>query len=61
MTEPKINAELAREIWNNAQPITGTMAEVYLRSRGITLPEPGPECLRFAPKLDIRTSSFSRR
>jgi Domain of unknown function (DUF927)/Toprim domain len=51
MTEPKINAELAREIWDNAQPITGTLVEAYLRSRGITPPEPGPECLRFAPKL----------
>jgi hypothetical protein len=51
MSEGKPKAKLAAEIWNNAQPIAGTLVEAYLRSRGITPPEPGPECLRFAPKL----------
>ena len=58
MTEPKTNAELAREIWDNAQPITGTLVETYLRSRGITLPDPAPECLRFAPKLRHPNGQF---
>jgi hypothetical protein len=51
MSEPKTNAEVARGIWDNAQPITGTLVEAYLRSRGITLPEPGPEYLRFGSRL----------
>jgi hypothetical protein len=41
----------ARELWDNAQPITGKLAETYLRSRGITPPNPAPACLRFAPEL----------
>lgn len=36
----------ALEIWNAAQPISGTLAEAYLRSRGLHLPL--PDCLRFA-------------
>jgi hypothetical protein len=58
MTESNTNVELAREIWDNAQPITGTLVEAYLRSRGITPPEPGPECLRFAPKLRHPNEQF---
>ena len=40
----------AYEIWSAAVPIPGTIAETYLRGRGIT----GrlPECLRYAPSLD---------
>ncbi len=37
----------ARALWQDAQPITGTLAERYLRGRGITCPL--PETLRFAP------------
>jgi hypothetical protein len=51
MTKRKTNAELAREVWDHAQPITGTLVDAYLQSRGITPPDPAPECLRFSPKL----------
>jgi uncharacterized protein (DUF927 family) len=34
------------------------VVEAYLRSRGITPPEPGPECLRFAPKLRHPNEQF---
>ena len=43
MSELKTNAELAREIWDSAQPISGTLVEIYLGSRGITLPDPAPD------------------
>ena len=42
MTKRKTNAELAREIWDSAQPITGTLVEIYLGSRGISPPDPAP-------------------
>jgi hypothetical protein len=58
MSELKTNAELARELWDNAQPVKGTPVEAYLRSRGITPPEPAPECLRFAPKLRHPNEQF---
>lgn len=37
----------ALRVWQDAQPITGTLAEIYLRGRGITCPL--PDTLRFAP------------
>jgi Domain of unknown function (DUF927) len=58
ISEPKTNAEVARGIWDDAQPITGTLVEAYLRSRGITLPEPGPEYLRFASRLRHPNGQF---
>jgi hypothetical protein len=58
MSDVNSNAGLAREIWDNAQPITGTLVETYLRSRGITPPQSGPECLRFAPKLRHPNGQF---
>jgi hypothetical protein len=51
MREPKTNAELAREISDNAQPPIDTLLESYLQWRGTVLPDPAPACLRFAPKL----------
>lgn len=39
--------DLARTIWNEAQPAAGTLAEVYLRSRGLSLPPDAP--LRYHP------------
>ena len=51
MREPKTNAELAREISDNAQPPVDSLLEIYLQWRGIVLPDPAPNCLRFAPKL----------
>ncbi len=37
----------ARKIWDQARPIAGTLAETYLRRRGITASLSG--CLRFHP------------
>jgi hypothetical protein len=51
MSKGKTNAELAREIWDSAQPIRGTLGEIYLGSRGISPPDPAPDCLRFSPQL----------
>lgn len=41
-------ATQARGIWDNAQPIPGTLAETYLRRRGITCAL--PSTLRFNPE-----------
>lgn len=38
----------ARNLWQDARPIPGTMAETYLRTRGIGCPL--PEVLRFHPE-----------
>ena len=51
MSEGKTNAGLAREISGNAQPPIDTLLEIYLQWRGTVLPDPAPNCLRFAPKL----------
>ena len=37
--------EIARRIWRDTKPATGTIVETYLRSRGITIPV--PRALRF--------------
>ena len=42
-------ATSALKIWDNAQPAVGTLAETYLRSRGITVAM--PEALRFVAAL----------
>jgi len=39
---------IARRVWDEAQPIGGTLAEVYLRSRRIDCPL--PQTLRFHPR-----------
>lgn len=46
---PRKNREKAVEIWKETDPAQGTLAEVYLRSRGITIPV--PPTIRFHPKL----------
>jgi uncharacterized protein (DUF927 family) len=58
MTKRRTKADLAGEIWDRAQPITGTLAEAYLGSRGITTPDPVPDCLRFSPKLTHPNGQF---
>jgi putative DNA primase/helicase len=42
--------ERALELWRNAIPATGTLAERYLRARCITLPS--PPSIRFLPHAD---------
>ncbi len=43
------NGEYALKLWAECRPAQGTIVEVYLRSRGITIPV--PDSLRFHPKL----------
>jgi len=43
--EAQRKAEQAKRLWREAQPIAGTVAEAYLRGRGITCPL--PPTLRF--------------
>jgi uncharacterized protein (DUF927 family) len=58
MIEPPTNTEPARKIWVPAEPITNPLVKAYLRSRGVTLPEPSPECLRFSPRLRHPNEQF---
>jgi hypothetical protein len=53
--EPKLNVkstsdtrDIARRIWRETVPATGTIVEAYLQSRGITCPVPEP--LRFSSR-----------
>ncbi len=41
------NSARAGELWRAAVPIAGTLAEVYLRSRGLDFSDPHGEVLRF--------------
>jgi hypothetical protein len=41
------NSARAGELWRAAIPIAGTLAEVYLRSRGLNFPDPDGDVLRF--------------
>jgi hypothetical protein len=50
--------EYAGRIWHQTIPITGTLAEDYLRSRGITMPLPG--VLRFHPALKHPSGQYIR-
>jgi len=43
------NRDCARKIWHETCPAQGTLVEVYLQSRGITIPP--PPTLRFHPSL----------
>jgi len=47
--EPSPNQDHALELWRASRPATGTPAESYLRSRGITIPV--PPTIRFHPAL----------
>ncbi len=47
--EERCRTAAAREIWRKAIPATGTPVEIYLRSRGISLPP--PPTIRFHPNL----------
>jgi len=46
--EARRKAEQAKRLWREAQPIEGTVAETYLRNRGITCDL--PRTLRFHPE-----------
>lgn len=47
--EEPARIEAARRIWNDAVPAAGTLVDLYLRSRGITMQI--PPTIRFASKL----------
>lgn len=46
--DPTDTSNIARKIWQSAMTATDTLAELYLRHRGITLSP--PSCLRFIAK-----------
>jgi len=48
--------EIARRIWREAKPATGTLVETYLRSRGITMAI--PPSLRFRPSMKHPSGSL---
>ena len=55
---PVGSPESARRLFAMARPIAGTLAEAYLRHRGISV-LPGPESLRFHPRCYYRPDSSS--
>ena len=54
--EKRRRTEAARKIWRDAVPIDGTLGEVYLRSRGITVPI--PPSIRYASNLRHRSTGM---
>jgi hypothetical protein len=55
---PSGSSESARRLFAMSQPIGGTLAEAYLRARGITLLQ-GVDNLRFHPRCYYRPDPFS--
>src|SRR5207248_10970343 len=49
-------AAAAQRIWQSAEPLIGTLAETYLRSRGIDIAPPAS--LRFHPALQHRSDGL---
>jgi hypothetical protein len=48
--EDEARTEKALKIWSESRPLRGTLAEYYLRSRGIEVPAEAREVLRFHPE-----------
>jgi hypothetical protein len=57
--EPRRRAEAARRLFAAARPVPGTLAEAYLRARGITVPLDF-EALRFHPSVYYRENAEAR-
>jgi hypothetical protein len=57
---PSGSPEAARRLFASAQPISGTIAEMYLRGRGIT-GVCDPDCLRFHPRCYYRAHDNAPR
>ena len=55
---PQGSADAARRLWAMAKPLTGTLAEVYLRNRGI-MPVRHVGALRFHPRCYYRPDEHS--
>ena len=53
--ERRRKLDIVRNVWRSCGPITGTLAEAYLRNRGITVPL--PRSLRFSPGLKHATGA----
>ena len=53
---PSSNTDSARRLFAASKPVRGTLAEAYLRSRGLILPR-DVSALRFHPRCYYRTSS----
>ena len=52
--------EAAQRLWAMSKPITGTLAETYLRARGIHTGGRGTEALRFHPRCFYRAEPDSQ-
>ena len=57
-TAPSGSPESARRLFAMSQPIAGTIAETYLRNRGITTMR-GTDSLRFHPRCYYRSDPYS--
>ncbi len=57
LSEPSLTSEAARRLFAAAQPITGTLAELYFERRGITQLA-GIDALRFHPRCFYRALDF---
>jgi putative DNA primase/helicase len=55
-TDPVEPDRRALELWRSARPIEGTLAETYLRARGIS--SPIPPTLRFLPESEYMPGVF---
>lgn len=51
---PSGSPDAARRLWAMSKPIAGTLAETYLRARGIRLGRDAAEALRFHPRCFYR-------
>ncbi len=51
--------EAARRLWAMSKPIAGTLAEAYLRARGIDVGRHGTDALRFHPRCFYRAEPDS--
>ena len=60
-SEPAVpgSQDAARRLWAMSKPVAGTVAEVYLRERGITLDRDGMDALRFHPRCFYRAEPGS--
>ena len=55
------SSDAARRLFAHSCPLVGTLAEIYLRNRGITAPVGGMPALRFHPACFYRAHDSARR
>lgn len=55
-SQRRAKLDWARRIWNEGWPLSGTVAEVYLLSRGIVFDGDFPDALRFHPSISHEIS-----